>query len=97
MKKLFRKALFDSVAAKLVKSEDNIRCPSQVRGCFVKGTRVHTKDGLKSIEQVQVDDYVLSSPDALCSAAHCGFHGRTEGAFPRRRELCVLGGSRASR
>ncbi len=32
--------------------------------CFVAGTLVHTKDGQKPIEQIQVGDYVLSKPDS---------------------------------
>lgn len=32
--------------------------------CFVAGTLVHTKDGLKPIEQIKVGDYVLSKPDS---------------------------------
>ena len=34
-----------------------------VVGCFVAGTLVHTKDGLKPIEQVKVGDWVLSRPE----------------------------------
>jgi hypothetical protein len=33
-------------------------------GCFVAGTLVHTKDGLKPIEQIQMGDWVLSKPDS---------------------------------
>lgn len=32
--------------------------------CFVAGTLVHTKDGLKPIEQIKVGDYVLSKPES---------------------------------
>jgi hypothetical protein len=31
--------------------------------CFAAGTLVHTKDGLKPIEQIQVGDWVLSQPE----------------------------------
>ena len=32
-------------------------------GCFARGTPVHTRDGLKPIEDIHVGDYVLSSPE----------------------------------
>lgn len=32
--------------------------------CFAAGTMVHTKDGLKPIEQIQVGDWVLSKPES---------------------------------
>lgn len=34
-----------------------------VVGCFIAGTLVHTKDGLKPIEQIKVGDWVLSRPE----------------------------------
>ena len=33
------------------------------KACFVAGTMVHTKDGLKPIEEIKVGDYVLSKPE----------------------------------
>ena len=33
-------------------------------GCFVAGTLVHTKDGLKPIEQIEVGDWVLSKSES---------------------------------
>ena len=37
--------------------------PLQADSCFIRGTRVHTKDGLKPIEAIKVGDYVLSAPE----------------------------------
>jgi hypothetical protein len=33
-------------------------------GCFVAGTLVHAMEGLRPIEQIKVDDYVLSKPES---------------------------------
>jgi hypothetical protein len=43
------------------KAVEELRKPAI--GCFVAGTLVHTKDGLKPIEQIQVGDWVLSRPE----------------------------------
>lgn len=42
-------------------------------GCFIAGTLVHTKDGLKPIEQIQVGDWVLSRPDDLAKGTETGY------------------------
>ena len=39
-------------------------CKRESIGCFVAGTLVHTKDGLKPIQDIQVGDYVLSRPES---------------------------------
>jgi hypothetical protein len=56
-------AFFEAVAKKLSKVDDDIRFPSTSGGCFIKGTRVQTQQGLKRIEDIKVGDYVLSSPE----------------------------------
>ncbi|MCL2076004.1 MAG: Hint domain-containing protein [Betaproteobacteria bacterium] len=38
-----------------------MRLPALV--CFIAGTLVHTKEGLRPIEQIRVGDYVLSKPE----------------------------------
>jgi hypothetical protein len=40
-------------------------------GCFVAGTLVHTKEGLKPIEEIQVGDYVLSRSELDGNAELC--------------------------
>lgn len=57
------KAPCGAIATKLSKVGEDIRYPAQTGGCFIKGTRVHTKEGLKPIEEIQIGDYVLSSPE----------------------------------
>jgi Pretoxin HINT domain len=49
------------VAKKIATRDDNICNPSTTRGCFVKGTLVHTREGLRPIEELREGDYVLSS------------------------------------
>lgn len=40
------------------------RTVTEAGGCFAAGTLVHTKDGLKPIELIQVGDWVLSKPES---------------------------------
>lgn len=40
------------------------------RTCFVAGTLIHTKDGLKKIEEIQVGDVVLSKSDVSGEMSH---------------------------
>jgi hypothetical protein len=47
----------------LARRLDIVSDPIFVVGCFVAGTLVHTKDGLKPIEQIKVGDWVLSRPE----------------------------------
>ncbi len=51
-----------SIAARWSKGDNGIRL-AQAGGCFIKGTRVYTKDGKKPIEEITVGDWVLSSPE----------------------------------
>ncbi|MDR2111892.1 MAG: hypothetical protein LBQ62_02130 [Candidatus Accumulibacter sp.] len=48
---------------KITRVNERISYPSTADGCFPKGTRIHTKEGMKSIEDIQVGDWVLSSPE----------------------------------
>ena len=42
-------------------------------GCFVAGTLVHTKDGLKPIEQIKIGDWVLSRPESPEQGTETGY------------------------
>ena len=38
-------------------------CANAFAGCFAAGTLVHTKEGLKPIEEIRVGDWVMSQPE----------------------------------
>ncbi|MDK2124358.1 polymorphic toxin-type HINT domain-containing protein [Parachitinimonas caeni] len=44
--------------------------PSSTKGCFVAGTPVWTREGLKAIEAIQIGDYVLSQPELTGERAY---------------------------
>lgn len=46
------------------------RYPTEVGGCFIAGTLVHTDKGLVPIEQIKVGDRVLSQPEATGEKAY---------------------------
>ncbi|MCX6130865.1 MAG: polymorphic toxin-type HINT domain-containing protein, partial [Proteobacteria bacterium] len=56
--KLYKQVISDAQAEMLT-----MRKASNPIGCFVAGTLVHTKDGLKPIESIKIGDLVLSQPE----------------------------------
>lgn len=55
--------LKDKIFAELMSPIDTLRRWFEPGVCFAAGTLVHTKDGLKPIEQIKVGDWVLSKPE----------------------------------
>jgi hypothetical protein len=44
--------------------------PSSRTGCFIAGTQVWTRDGLKAIESIRIGDFVLSQPEMTGEQAY---------------------------
>ncbi|MBL8484886.1 MAG: hypothetical protein JNJ60_22005 [Rhodocyclaceae bacterium] len=55
--------MFEDVVNSISRERDKIRYPDKTGGCLVKRTLVHTREGLRPIEQIKIGDYVLSSPE----------------------------------
>ncbi|MDR1890312.1 MAG: hypothetical protein LBQ81_13225 [Zoogloeaceae bacterium] len=56
-------ALYKQVIADAEVELKTLRGVTDPGGCFIAGTLVHTKEGLKPIEEIKVGDYVLSKPE----------------------------------
>jgi len=56
-------------------------------GCFIAGTLVHTREGLKPIEQIKVGDYVLSKPE---NGGEQTYKRVTQTFRHENREVCLL-------
>lgn len=50
-------------SGEMIRDDETKQMVFKNRTCFVAGTLVHTKDGLKKIEEIQVGDVVLSKSD----------------------------------
>jgi hypothetical protein len=57
-------ALYKRIQAEASKFIDDALAQIRKLGCFVAGTLVHTREGLKPIEEIKVGDYVLSKPES---------------------------------
>jgi hypothetical protein len=61
--------------------------PIPAIGCFVAGTSVRTKDGLKPIEQIKVGDWVLSRPENPDDGTETGYKRVTKTFLFDSREV----------
>ena len=56
-------SLYKKVMTEAVDEASLLRSVESPNFCFAAGTLVHTKDGLKPIEQIKLGDWVLSKPE----------------------------------
>jgi hypothetical protein len=55
--------LYKQVIADAAAELQSLRKVTDAGGCFIGGTLVHTKEGLRPIEDIKIGDYVLSRPE----------------------------------
>jgi Pretoxin HINT domain len=60
----------NAISRALVRGEEAARLQDRQVPCFAAGTLVHTKEGLKPIEDIRIDDWVLSYPDDQSTPDH---------------------------
>jgi hypothetical protein len=53
----------DALWKKMIEASKKNTQREAMIGCFVAGTLVHTREGLRPIEQIKAGDYVLSKPE----------------------------------
>ncbi|WP_459989623.1 polymorphic toxin-type HINT domain-containing protein [Methylosoma difficile] len=68
------------------KTEQSIRLKIRQQPCFAAGTLVHTKEGLKPIEEIRIGDWMLSYSDNQ----HPPKHLRQEDEYTYRRVTQTL-------
>jgi len=69
----------------LAKAHDQVRQPAN--GCFIAGTLIHTQEGLKPIEQIQVGDWVLSRPENPTQGSDAGYKRVTKAIQSENRAI----------
>jgi hypothetical protein len=75
--------LWDQITAA---AQNNLR--RERIGCFAAGTLVHTREGLRPIEQIQVGDWVLSKPES--GEGECEYKRVTETFSFEDREVWLV-------